>query len=73
MKLTVKFDTCWHNISSGRRYESSYAYAFIIGVIYEGFIGMVFYSKLCLKCDAVDKGVGGIRRTLFPKELQVKL
>ena len=40
---------------SGIRYESSSGYAFIIGGIIKGIIGMVLYSKAFQKCDADEK------------------
>ena len=48
VKLTVKYDMG----SSGNRYDSYSEHAFIIGGSSKGIIGMVLYSKACLKCDA---------------------
>ena len=45
----------WYKRSSGRRYELSSGYAFIIGEISKGIIGMVLYSKACRKFDAAEK------------------
>ena len=45
----------WQKISSGRGYDSSSGYAFIIGARIKGVIGMVLYSKAFRKCDAAEK------------------
>ena len=52
VKLTVTYDMGWQNRSSGRRYDSSSVYAFIICGRSKGVIGMVIYSKACRKCDS---------------------
>ena len=54
VKLTVTYDMFWKKRSSGRRYDSSIGHVFFIGGIPKEFIGMVFYSKACQKCDAAD-------------------
>ena len=52
VKLTVTYNMVWHNISYGRRYESSNGHDFVIGGIYKSVIGVVLYSKALQKCDA---------------------
>ena len=55
VKLAVTYDMGWQKRSSGRRYDSSIRHAFIIGESSKGIIGMVLYSKACLKCDSAEK------------------
>ena len=54
VKLTVTYDMGWQKRSSDRRYDSSSGHAFIIGVRIKGIVGMVLYSKACLKCNAAE-------------------
>ena len=44
----------WQIRSSGRRYDSSSGYAFIIGGRSKGIIGMFLYSKAYRNCDAAE-------------------
>ena len=60
----------WQKRSSGRRYDSSSGYAFIIGGISKGIIGMVIYSKAFLKCDAMDNKVEETEEHECPKKFE---
>ena len=55
VKITITSDMGWQKISSGRRYDSSSGYTFIIGERSKGITGMVLYSKDCWKCDSAEK------------------
>ena len=51
VELTITYGMGWQKILYGKIYDFSSGYAFIIGGISKGIIGMVVYSKACCNCD----------------------
>ena len=60
----------WQRRSSGRRYDSSSGYAFIIGGRSKGIIGMILYSKACWKFDAAENRGEESEEHEFPKNFE---